>query len=74
MGYFDMLLKTQPHIAGAEFSMADITVIGAFIFAAIVKLEVPTEYSALHAWHERMQERPSVRAWQAMVKTTQAAA
>jgi glutathione S-transferase len=74
MGYFDGLLKTRPYIAGAAFSMADITVIGAFIFAAIVKLEVPAQYTSLHAWHRRMLERPSVRAWKAMVKTSKAGA
>jgi glutathione S-transferase len=70
MGYFDGLLQTQPYIAGTAFSMADITVIGAFIFAAIVKLEVPAQYASLHAWHRRMQERPSVKAWQEMVLAT----
>ena len=74
MAYFDGLLKTQPYIAGTTFSMADITVIGAFIFAAIVKLEVPTQFTALHAWHRRMQERPSVQAWNSMVEETKAAA
>jgi glutathione S-transferase len=74
MGYFDGLLKTQPYIAGQAFSMADITVIGAFIFAAIVKLDVPAQFTALHAWHERMQERPSVKAWNGMVEETKAAA
>ncbi len=68
MGYFDALLTTQPFIAGDSFSMADITVIGAFIFAAIVKLPVPAEHEALHAWYGRMQERPSVKAWKRMVE------
>jgi len=70
MGYFDGLLKTRPYIAGAAFSMADITVIGAFIFADIVKLEVPAQFEALHAWRARMEERASVRAWRAMVART----
>jgi glutathione S-transferase len=70
MGYFDTVLQRQPFIAGDAFSMADITVIGAFIFAAIVKLEVPAEHKALHAWHARMQARPSVQAWRAMVEET----
>jgi glutathione S-transferase len=74
MGYFDSVLQTQPFIAGAAFSMADITVIGAFIFAAIVKLAVPAEYKALHAWHTRMRQRPSVQAWHTMVEQTKAKA
>lgn len=72
MGYFDTLLQQQPYIAGDAFSMADITVIAAFIFAAIVKLTVPMEFQALHAWHARMQQRPSVIAWKKMVEETQA--
>src|SRR4051794_17495662 len=43
MRYFDSVLEKQPFIAGDAFSMADITVVGAFIFAAIVKLQVPSE-------------------------------
>lgn len=74
MAYFDRLLATQPYLAGQAFSMADITLIGAFIFAAIVKLDVPAQYRALHAWHGRMQERPSVRDWNRMVEKTKAAA
>lgn len=72
MGYFDGLLRKQPYIAGDAFSMADITVIAAFIFAAIVKLPVPLELEALHAWHARMRQRPSVLAWKKMVEETQA--
>ncbi len=61
MAYFDGVLKKQPFIAGAFFSMADITVIGGLIFAGLVKLEVPAECAALQAWYARMNERPSVR-------------
>jgi glutathione S-transferase len=61
MAYFDGVLKKQPFIAGAFFSMADITVIGGLIFAGLVELAVPAEYEALHAWYARMNERPSVK-------------
>ena len=60
MHYFDAVLRNQPYVAGKEFSMADITVIGGLVFASIVKLPVPAECTALLAWYERMQERPSV--------------
>lgn len=73
MAHFDDVLTRQAYVAGAAFSMADITVIGAFIFAAIVELEVPAHLTALHAWYARMRERPSVQAWYAMVEATQAA-
>ena len=61
MHYFDAVLKNQPYIAGKEFSMADITVIGGLVFASIVKLTVPVECTALRAWYEKVQERPSVK-------------
>ncbi|WP_133647271.1 glutathione S-transferase [Paraburkholderia flava] len=61
MHYFDAVLRNQPYIAGNEFSMADITVIGGMIFASIVKLPLPVECTALMAWYDRMLERPSVR-------------
>lgn len=60
MHYFDTVLQRQPFIAGAEFSMADITVIGGLVFAAIVELEIPAECRALRAWYERMKQRESV--------------
>ncbi len=60
MHYFDSVLKQQPYVAGAAFSMADITVIGGLIFAALVKLPVPAECDALRAWYTRMLQRPTV--------------
>ncbi|MDB6441810.1 glutathione S-transferase [Pseudomonas sp. 21TX0197] len=68
MRYFDSLLKDQPFVAGEKFSMADIAVLGGMIFASLVQLPVPEECVALRAWHARMQERPSVQAWRAMVE------
>ena len=61
MHYFDSVLRKQPFVAGAVFSMADITVIGGLIFAGLVNLPVPDECEALQAWYARMQERPSVK-------------
>ncbi|SFX32192.1 MULTISPECIES: glutathione S-transferase [unclassified Pseudomonas] len=68
MRYFDRLLNDQPFVAGEKFSMADIAVLGGMIFASLVQLPVPEECVALRAWHARMQERPSVQAWRAMVE------
>lgn len=67
MHYFDGILKSRPYVAGDEFSMADIAVLGGMIFAALVDLPVPAECEALHAWHARVNERASVQAWRAMV-------
>jgi len=61
MHYFDSVLKKQPYIAGDNFSMADITVIGGLIFAELVDLPIPAECEALLAWYAQMQERPSVQ-------------
>ena len=72
MRYFDSVLKTQPFVAGDSFSMADIAVFGGMIFASLVDLAVPAECTALLAWHARMNERPSVQTWQAMVAAGQA--
>lgn len=68
MRYFDNLLKDQPFVAGDTFSMADIAVLGGMIFASLVQLPVPEECMALRTWQARMQERPSVQTWRAMVE------
>lgn len=60
MHYFDKVLQQQTYVAGEKFSMADITVIGGLVFAAIVKLEIPAECKALLSWFERMKQRDSV--------------
>lgn len=62
--YFNEVLKAQPYVAGDTFSMADIALIGGFVFANIVNLEIPAELMALHAWHARMLERRSVQNWE----------
>jgi glutathione S-transferase len=60
MHYFDKVLQRQPFIAGDKFSMADITVIGGLVFAAIVNLDIPPECRALLSWFERVKKRESV--------------
>lgn len=68
MRYFNDLLSQRPFVAGERFSMADIAVLGGMIFASLVKLPVPEECQALLAWHAKMQARPSVQQWRAMVE------
>ncbi|AQT94633.1 glutathione S-transferase [Pseudomonas azotoformans] len=70
MRYFDEVLKRRSYVAGDEFSMADIALLGGMIFAALVELPVPEECEAMHAWHAKVSKRPSVRAWRAMVAQT----
>lgn len=67
MHYFDGILKTRPYVAGDGFSMADIAVLGGLIFAALVDLAIPAECEALQAWLARVNARPSVQAWRALV-------
>lgn len=67
--YFDEVLSKRPHVAGETFSMADITVVAAFVFAGIVKLKIPADLDHLHAWHNRMLARPSVRGWRDMARS-----
>lgn len=50
MHYFNILLETQPFVAGDAFSMADITGVGGLIFAGLVDLAVPEECEALLSW------------------------
>ena len=68
--YFDELLSTRPYVAGETFSMADITVVAAFVFADIVKLTIPLRLGHLHTWHDRMLARPSVQGWRDMGRST----
>ena len=63
LGYFDGVLQRQAFVAGAALSMADITLLGGLIFAAIVNLPLPEDHTALRAWYDRMQQRPSVAQW-----------
>jgi glutathione S-transferase len=61
MKYFDSVLKTQPYVAGDQFSMADITVWAGLIFAGYAQINVPQECTALIAWNAKVGERPSVK-------------
>ena len=61
MRYFDGVLAKTPYLAGAQFSMADITVYCALLHAAFVGITVTDEYPALKAWQATVAERPSVK-------------
>ncbi len=60
MAYFDGVLKSQPFIAGDEFSMADITAITGLNFADAVGIDTPEDCTNLLAWRKKVSERPSV--------------
>ena len=61
MKYFDNVLQDQPYVAGDTFSMADITVLAGLIFAGFASIAIPEECTALAAWQEKVQQRPSVK-------------
>lgn len=60
MKYFDQVLRSQPYVAGEQFSMADITVLGGLLFAGFASIAIPGECTALAAWQTKVQQRPSV--------------
>ncbi|MGO7899292.1 glutathione S-transferase [Rhizobium ruizarguesonis] len=59
--YFDDVLATRPYVTGGTFSMADITVFAALLFAGAAGIEIPDGCAALKAWHARVSELPSVK-------------
>ncbi len=61
MRYFDSVLKTDPYVAGATFSMADITVFSGLIFADAAGIAIPPDLTALLAWRAKVSELPSVK-------------
>ena len=60
MRYLDQVLAGQPFLAGNQFTMADITAFAGLVYAAIAKVEVPSELNNLKSWHERIAGRPSI--------------
>ncbi len=60
MHYLNDVLAKQPYLAGANFSMADITAFAGLAFADFIKVDVPESCHALKAWRERVAARPSI--------------
>jgi len=62
--WLDGVLATQPFVAGARFSIADITLLCALDFAkGLLKYKPGDEgLGHLQAWRERMDQRPALRA------------
>lgn len=55
-------LASHEYIAGAEYSIADITALCAVDFARVIGLRVTDELPHLQRWHQAMQARPSYKA------------
>jgi len=66
LGWFfetlDAQLANNDYVAGAEYSIADITATTTVDFAAWVKVTPDPSLKSLHAWHQRMKERPNYQA------------
>ncbi len=61
-GRLDAQLGTSEFLAGAAYSIADITAQVFVDFAAWCKLGIPDEASNLRRWHEAVSSRPSAAA------------
>jgi glutathione S-transferase len=59
---FDRQLATQDYIAGAQFSIADITAWCSFRFFRVAGFELTDEQPHLRAWFQRIKERPAAAA------------
>ncbi|MGH1417925.1 MAG: glutathione binding-like protein [Hyphomicrobiaceae bacterium] len=60
MRYIDSVLSNQPYLAGAEFSMADITAFAGLGYADFIKLDVPSECQATIVWRDCAARRSSI--------------
>ena len=60
--FLDGELKTRPYIAGADYTVADITAMVAVDFMRPAKLAVPEALTSLKRWHEAVSARPSAAA------------
>lgn len=59
MRYLDSVLAEQHYLAGANFSMADITGFAGLAFADFAGVAIPDGLDNLAAWRDRVAARPS---------------
>lgn len=58
----DGMLSGQDHVAGDDFSVADITALVTIDFGLRgMKMQLPEDLGSLAAWHERVSARPAIR-------------
>ncbi len=60
--FLDGELRARPYVAGARFSVADITAVVAVDFLKPAKIVVPEGLVHVRRWHEHVSARPSVAA------------
>jgi glutathione S-transferase len=60
--FLDRELKDRPFVAGADYTVADITALVAVDFMRVSKLAVPDSLGNLTRWHKAVSARPSAAA------------
>jgi glutathione S-transferase len=60
--FLDGELKARPFIAGAAYTVADITAMVAVDFMRVSKLAVPDELAHVRRWYDAVAARPSAKA------------
>jgi glutathione S-transferase len=60
--FLDGELKDRPYVAGAHYTVADITAMIAVDFMRVSKLTVPDSLTNVRRWHETASARPSAKA------------
>ena len=60
--FLDGELKERPFVAGANYTVADITALVAVDFMRVSKLVVPDELGNVRRWHQTVSGRPSAAA------------
>jgi glutathione S-transferase len=60
--FLDGELKARPYVAGANYTVADITAMVAVDFMRVSKLAVPEDLGNVRRWHQAVSARPSAAA------------
>ena len=60
--FLDGELKGRAYLAGADYSVADITALVAVDFMRVSKLAIPDALANVKRWHEKVSARPSAAA------------
>ena len=60
--FLDGELESRAYIAGAHYTVADITALVAVDFMRVSKLSVPEEFAHVRRWHQAVSARPSAAA------------
>jgi glutathione S-transferase len=60
--FLDGELKNRPYVAGADYTVADITALVAVDFMRVSKMTVPDNLINVRRWHEAVSARPSAAA------------